>query len=333
MRAQTARPDLPVQVAFCRLAEELGITGLLADIGATKPDPIVLSAALGLDTSRIEFIVACRSGLQSPALFAQQINTLSALTGGRVSINVVAGHSPQEQRYYGDFLDHGERYARTAEFLAVCDAFWRGDEPVNFRGRHYAVENGRLGSTFVSPRRRAPELFIAGGSIEARALAISHGDCWMRLPEAPAVLAEAARPVLDAGKTLGLRLSVIAAPTRREALELAYGLRERADHVAPERVLEHSFIARSDSASFRAMYDTAGAAEWLTPLLWTGLVRSHGAPAVALVGDADDIADGLIDFARAGASQFILSGWPKAESMQFFGAEVLPRVGRLERLL
>src|SRR5262245_33896770 len=86
LRAQTARPDLPVQVAFCRLAEELGITGLLVDIGATKPDPIVLSAALGLDTSRIEFIIASRSGLQSPALFAQQINTLSALTEGRVSI-------------------------------------------------------------------------------------------------------------------------------------------------------------------------------------------------------------------------------------------------------
>jgi alkanesulfonate monooxygenase len=155
----------------------------------------------------------------------------------------------------------------------------------------------------------------------------------MRLPEAPAALAGAARPVLDAGKTLGLRLSVIAAPTRAKALEIAYGLRERADQVASERVLEHSFIARSDSASFRAMYDTAGSTEWVTPLLWTGLVRSHGAPAVALVGNADEIADGLIDFARAGASQFILSAWPKSESMQFFGTEVLPRVRRLERLL
>jgi alkanesulfonate monooxygenase len=59
-------------------------------------------------------------------------------------------------------------------------------------------------------------------------------------------------------------------------------------------------------------------------------VRSHGAPALALVGGADDIAAALIDFKRAGVSQFILSGWPKMQSMKFFGEEVLPRVRRLE---
>ena len=42
------------------------------------------------------------------------------LTGGRVSLNIVAGHSPDEQRYYGDFLTHDERYERTDEFLTIC---------------------------------------------------------------------------------------------------------------------------------------------------------------------------------------------------------------------
>jgi alkanesulfonate monooxygenase len=307
------------------------MTGLLVDISAAKPDPIVLASALGVGTSHIEFIVACRSGLQSPAVFVQQINTLSALTGGRVSINVVAGHSPLEQRYYGDMLDHDERYARTAEFLAVCNAFWRHEEPVNFSGRYYAVEDGWLGSSFISPSRQRPELFIAGGSPAARALAISDGDCWMRLPEAPAAVEAAARPVLEAGKSVGLRFSVIGAATRADALDIAHALRDAADRVAPERQLEGSFVARSDSTSIKAMYKAAETTEWLTPVLWTGLVRSHGAPTISLVGSADEIADGLMDFQRAGASQFILSGWPKSQSMKFFGEEVLPRVRRLER--
>jgi alkanesulfonate monooxygenase len=331
LREESSRPELPAQIAFCRLAEELGIAGLLVDIAAAKPDPIVLSCALGVATSRIEFIVACRSGLQSPAVFVQQINTLSALTNGRVSLNVVAGHSPQEQRYYGDFLEHDERYARTAEFLAVCDAFWRRQGPVNFSGRYYAVENGELGSSFISPSRQRPELLIAGGSSPARDLAISHGDCWMRLPEAPAALAQSASSVIEAGKAVGLRLSVIGAATRGDAMDMACALRDGVDRVVPERQLEGSFVSRSDSTSIRTMYQTAEATEWLTPVLWTGLVRSHGAPALALVGGADDIAAALIDFKQAGVSQFILSGWPKMQSMKFFGEEVLPRVRRLER--
>jgi alkanesulfonate monooxygenase len=333
LRAETARPDLAAQTAFCRQAEALGFTGLLLDIGATKPDPIVLASALGVGASSIEFIVACRSGLQSPAVFVQQINTLSALTEGRVSLNVVAGHSPAEQRFYGDFLDHEERYARTVEFLAICEAFWRHDKPVNHRGRHYAVENGELGSTFVSPYRHRPELLIAGGSAPARDLAIAHGDCWMRLPEPPAALEAAARAVLAAGKAVGLRLSIIGAKSRAEALGIAYALRDGADRTAPERQLERSFVTRSDSISFKALHQVSETTEWLTPALWTGLVRSHGAPAVALVGSADEIAAALMDFKRAGVSQFILSGWPKAESMTFFGEEVLPRVRRLDQRL
>jgi alkanesulfonate monooxygenase len=79
------------------------------------------------------------------------------------------------------------------------------------------------------------------------------------------------------------------------------------------------------------MYQTAETREWLTPVLWTGLGRSHGGPAIALVGSADDIKDALIDFKPAGVSQFILSGWPKTQSTKFFREKVLPRVRRLEK--
>jgi len=330
LKPETARPDLATQIPFCHLAEELGFAGLLVDIGAAKPDPIVLASALGLNTRSIEFIIACRSSLQSPTIFVQQINTLSALTDGRVTLNVVAGHSPLEQRFYGDFQDHEGRYQRSGEFLAICEALWRHTGPVSYRGRYYTVENAELGSTFVSPCRYRPGLLIAGGSAPARELAIALGDCWMRLPEPPTALQAASRPVLAAGKAVGLRHSVIGASTRTEALEIAHALREGADQTVADRRLEHAFVAQGDSVSFKAMHDVAKTTEWLTPTLWTGLVPSHGAPAVALVGSADEIAEALMDFKRAGISQFILSGWPKAQSMRFFGEEVLPRVRRLE---
>ena len=60
----------------------------------TRPDPVLLSMALGLKTERMKFMIAIRSGIISPTLFVQQINTLSALTNGRVCINMVTGHTP-----------------------------------------------------------------------------------------------------------------------------------------------------------------------------------------------------------------------------------------------
>jgi hypothetical protein len=66
--------------------------------------------------------------------------------------------------------------------------------------------------------------------------------------------------------------------------------------------------------------------EWLTPWLWTGLVRTLGAPWFCLVGSPVDVAEGLMAFKAAGISQFILSGSPTGEEMLRFGADVLPLV-------
>jgi len=328
----TGLPDLERQIEFCRQAEESGMAGLLTDIGAAKPDPILLAAGLGLATERIEFIVAYRSGMTFPTTFVQQLNTLSALLNGRVSLNIVAGHSSVEQRYYGDYLSHDERYARTEEFLAICHAFWKNSAPVNFSGKYYCVEEGKLNTPFVSPRRSYPELFIAGGSDEARNLAVSQGTLWMRLADTPENLKESIAPVLAAEKEVGLRMSIIARASREEAVCAAYRLVAGLDPSLRDYEKERSFTRASDSVSIGKIYELAEN-QWLNPRLWTGAVRTHGAPAVALVGSYEEVAQALIDYARVGVSQFILSGWPKLDEMILFGREVLPRVRKLEASL
>jgi alkanesulfonate monooxygenase len=322
-------PDLERQIQFCRRAEECGIAGVLTDVGAAKPDPILLAAGLGLATERMEFIIACRSGLTLPTTFVQQLNTLSALVNGRLSLNIVAGHSPLEQRYYGDYLAHRERYARTEEFLAICRAFWKDGGPVNFSGKYYRIEEGKLNTPFISPNRSYPELFIAGGSDEARDLAISQGTLWMRLADTPENLKVSVAPVLAAQKEVGLRMSIIARASHEEAVRDACRLVAGLDPSLREGQKERDFVLRSDSVSIRETYALAET-EWLNPWLWTGAVRTHGAPAVALVGSFEEVAQALIDYARVGVTQFILSGWPKLDEMILFGKEVLPRVRKIE---
>ena len=68
----------------------------------------------------------------------------------------------------------------------------------------------------------------------------------------------------------------------------------------------------------------------MNPWLWTGAVRTHGAPSVALVCSFEEVAQALIDYAQVGVTQFILSGWPKLDEMISFGKEILPRIQKLE---
>ena len=255
-------PDLDAQARFCRDAEEAGIDSLLVDVGFAKPDPMLLAVALARRTDRVTFMVACRPGLMSPTLFVQQVNTVSALAGGRIGLNVVAGHSAEEMASYGASLDHDARYERMDEFLAVCRAFWESDGPVEFSGRHYSIRGGRLQTPFVAAGSRAPEVYVGGTSPAAREVAASRADCWVRFPSAALdQRLDEIRPVLGAGRQVGLRLGVVARPTRGEALAAAGSLVEGAGASAGEL---RAFVGRSDSHSLRSI-DELAATEWLTP--------------------------------------------------------------------
>lgn len=307
------------------------MSSLLVDINYAKPDPMLLAAALAATTIGIRFMVAVRSGLLSPTLFAQQVNTFSQVANGRICLNVVAGYSPEEQRYYGDFLPHDERYARTAEFLQICHRLWDG-EAVSIDGKYFSTKEARINTRFSGEADR-PEIFIGGNSEAARQLAIDHGSCWMRMADSPGVVEQSIGSVRESGKEAGLRLSIICAPTREEALQKARDLVATVNgNGAKNESAEKSFVRGTDSQSIQSAWQLAES-EWLTPFLWTGAVRTHGAPSIALVGDPDEVASALVKYGRIGISQFILSGWPKEEAMIYFGQQVLPRVRALEAQL
>ena len=330
-RVETGLPDLEAQISFCRSAEESGIDSLLTDFGFSKPDPILLAAALGMATEKIKFIVAYRSGLLCPTIFVQQLNTLSALIDGRFSLNIVAGHSPQEQRYYGDYLSHDERYARTEELLSICHSLWKHNGEVSFSGKYYKLENARLNTPFVSRERSSPEIFIGGSSPDAQRLAINHGTCWMRIGDAPEKVRPQILSALNAGIEVGLRMAIIARPTREEAIGAAHSLIEGLDVKAKDEEKEKEFVRNSDSVSVKAVYGLE--TEWLMPYLWTGAVRRIGGTAIALVGSPEEIASAIMEYREIGITQFIFSGWPKLDEMTYFGKEILPLIRRKERML
>jgi alkanesulfonate monooxygenase len=324
--AQSGGVDLDRLANFCRLAERCGIDSLLTAFGFHRPDPIVLATALAARTERIRFLVAARSGITSPTAFVQQVNTAAAAADGRIALNIVAGHTPGEQRGYGDFLAHDERYARTDEYLTVCRSLWASDDPVGFEGKYYRLENARLKTRFPGHAGAGPEIFVGGNSPQAEALAARHASCLLRLPAPPDQMAGSVAALRGQGTEVGLLVSVLVRPTREEAHAAAaamlgsLGERPRQAHRA--------FREGSDSVAFTSMLGMAEGCDspWLTPTLWVGAVPYLGAPAVALVGSPDDVASALHDFLAVGVTQFLFTGWPDDKEMVRFAREVAPRV-------
>lgn len=324
--------SLETQIEFCGAAEESGIDSLLMAFGFTRPDPMALSAALGTATQKIKFMIACRPGVISPTAFVQQINTVSALNNGRVHINIVTGHSPHELRYYGDSLGHDQRYERTDEFLSVCRAFWRRDGEVNFEGKYYQIQNGRLNTPFVSPDGTAPEIFLGGNSEFAEQLAIKHANCLWRFADSPANLRSRIPQITAQGIEVGLLVSMLVRPTREAAVRDAYSMVHSLVEKQPT-AFGKEFAERTDSVAYRSTLELAekNKSEWLTPWLWTGAIPYLGSPAIALVGGPEEIASAIMEYKSIGISQFLFMGWPDLEEMTYFGKEILPLVRQKEQ--
>jgi len=321
--AQSGMVDLNAHLEFCRAAEECNIESLLTAVGFHRPDPIALASALGVLTNKIKFMVACRSGLISPTAFVQQVNTISVLTQGRICLNIVGGHTPEEQRYYGDFLTHDDRYERTDEFLAICRSFWSGSAEVNFQGKYFQIEKGKLNTPFLYGQ--GPEIYVGGASPKAVELAVKHAACFWTLPAGPTELFPRIRHVLDAGVEVGLLVSLIARPTRLEAVNAANTMLEELGN--SPRKAHKEFAQRSDSVAFGSTLAMAEREHaWLTSCLWTGAVPYLGAPSIALVGSFEEIAGALWEYKQTGVTQFLFMGWPDLDEMKLFSREVLPLV-------
>jgi alkanesulfonate monooxygenase len=322
-----ALPDMEGWVQFARSAEAAGIESVLLSFSRYEPDTIFVACAVGRATSKLKFIVAYRMGLMQPATFVQQINTLSGLIEGRVALNIVAGSSTLEQRGYGDFLEHDERYARADEYLAVCRSFWRNDGEVNFAGKYCRVERGKLHTQFLAPDRTSPEIYVSGHSEQAQQLALTRGSSWLRLIDTPEKLEPLVTRFREKGVEVSLRLCVICRSTLDEAIEAARSMLPDEDIARQER----GILSGSDSQTLKQALAAADNVGWMSKHLWAGLVPYYGSSAITLLGSPQELAEVFLEYKRVGVTQFIISGWPKLDEMVIFGREVLPLVRDLER--
>jgi len=114
-------------------------------------------------------IAAVHPGLWQPAVLAKLGATADHLSNGRFAVNVVSGWFKDAFTHLGEpWLEHAERYRRSAEFLQVLRKIWTEDD-VDFRGDFYRMHDFTLKPKPLNTAERPnPELFQGGNSTAAR---------------------------------------------------------------------------------------------------------------------------------------------------------------------
>jgi alkanesulfonate monooxygenase len=335
-RTATRPPDIEYLGQIARSAEQLGFTGVLTPTGTWCEDAWLTTASLISQTKRLKFLVAFRPGFVAPTLAAQMAATYQRLSGGRLLLNVVTGGEEAEQRRFGDYLSHDERYARTGEFLDIVRGAWSGT-PYDFEGQHYKVE----GATVMRPPEPVPTVYFGGSSQAAGPVAAKYVDVyltWGEPPEAVAGKIAWMRELADqAGRTLrfGIRLHTISRDSAKEAWAEANRMLEE---LSPDEIARsQQALARSTSvgqANMRGLHQAyrggSGKAADLEiyPNLWAGVGLVRGGAGTALVGSHAEVADRIEEYAALGIEEFIMSGYPHLEEAYWFGEGVLPELRR-----
>jgi alkanesulfonate monooxygenase len=319
-------PDIDYLAQQARAADYLGFTGALTPTGTWCEDAWLTTAALIRETQRLKFLVAFRPGVLSPTLAAQMSATYQRMSRGRLLLNVVTGGDAVEQQRFGDWLDHDQRYARTAEFLQVVRGAWSG-APFDFEGQHYRVK----GATVSAPPDPLPDIYFGGSSDAALPVAAAHADVYLTWGEPPEQVAEKIGRVRELaeqqGRRLrfGIRLHTITRDTSEDAWREAGRFLDALDPAAVAQAQEQ--LRKSQSVGQQRMLALHGGQRddlEISPNLWAGVGLVRGGAGTALVGSHEEVADRIEEYHRLGIDEFIFSGYPNLEETYWFGENVTP---------
>ena len=322
--------SLPYLSQIARAADDLGYYGVLLPTGRSCEDSWVIASAMVPVTERLRFLVAVRPGLQEPSVAARMTATLDRISNGRLLVNVVTGGDPLEAKGDGIFLDHGERYAVTDEFLTIYRQLLRL-EPTTYEGKHLRILDGSL--LYPPVQDPYPPLYFGGSSDVGMQVAADHVDTYLTWGEPPADVAEkiAAAKAVAATRgrsfSYGIRLHVIVRETSQEAWAAADDLIKHLDDATIASA--QKTFARYDSVGQQRMARLhAGRRDKLevSPNLWAGVGLVRGGAGTALVGNPDEVADRMKEYMALGIDTFILSGYPHLEECYRFAELVFPKL-------
>jgi len=304
---------------LCQRAEQIGYDlTLIAELnlndikGTDQPalDAWSTAAALAAVTERLELMVAVRPNFHQPALFAKQAANIDRIANGRLSLNVVSSWWAEEAKSYGLAFDqHDDRYARTAEWLAVVDGLWR-EPKFSFAGERY-----QLTDAVCEPKPVKKPIVYAGGESEAAKTMIAtlcdayvmHGD---EVDVIAAKIADmrARRAAADKPPMLyGMAAYAIVRDTEEEARAEVARITTLDEH-APGFANFDQWVAGTELERELKLQEYSVSNRGLRP---------------GLIGTPEQIRSRIAAYEEAGLNLLLLQMSPQYEEMDRFAAQVI----------
>lgn len=311
-----------------RASEAAGFVGGLLPSFPNTDDPWATAAALARETTSYRFMIAYQPGFVHPVQAARMSATLQRATGDRVVYNIISGGGGPAQLWWGDKVDHDDRYARTSEFLDVLKGVWGGG-PFDYHGRFYRVEGAGLPEPLA--RQAFPEIYFSGSSMAAIEAAGRHADYYLSWLEPFDALTTKFDQVRERTAAIGrrakfaVRLEVLARDTEDEAWE---EIRRGWQHVDRDalRGPDGDSVGWLRSLSFFSWPVRHYRELEVSPNVWAGFHFLRGGPAFGLVGSYQQVAARIDELIALGVDAFILAAVPHLEEAHRVGEEVLPRL-------
>lgn len=307
---------------LARRSEQIGFDiSLVAELslndikGVEQPslDALTTTAALAAVTERLELMVAVRPTFHPPAVYAKQAANVDRISGGRLSLNLVASWWEDEARQYGvEFDTHDARYRRAAEWLAVVSGMWSKPR-FSYSGDYYRVDDARLEpKPVVRPR---PTIYAGGESPAAKETIsrscdgyLMHGDPPRRVAAKIADMTER-RDRLGLGKmTFGVSGYAVCRPT----------------DVAVRREIERITDVKQGAAGYDNFKQWLAGTRLEQQINLEDYSVSNRGLKSGLFGTPEQIAERVAEFAAAGVDLLLLQFSPQHEEMERFAEEVIP---------
>ncbi|WP_019415975.1 dimethylsulfone monooxygenase SfnG [Paenisporosarcina sp. TG20] len=316
-------------------AEEAGFdfallqTRFFASYGAEyQLEAATLAAALASVTTKINLISAVHPGLWHPGVYAKMMATLDHISNGRAAVNVVSGWFKGEFTGYGEpWLEHGERYRRSEEFIRVLRGLWT-EEEATFKGDFYRINGAPLKPKPV--QKPTPPIFQGGNSRAAKEMAARVSDWYFMNGNTTEGFKKQIEEVKELAKIEGRTLQyavngfVIVRDTEEEAVSVLRDIVSNADVEAVKGFGEAVKQAGASSKEGEGMWSNS---------TFEDLVQYNDGFKTGLIGTAEQVADRIIELKQLGVD-LILTGFLHYEKdIKDFGEKVIPLVKQKEAQL